>query len=130
MTRGRSNWAIEIDDQVVSQGHFQAIMIVNGDLGPNMPFAHGVPLGSGDFHVFAIRDLGLFKLPSQLKHAWDASVLKEPKSWGFEGFRVTKKLVLRPGGNTAFRFNTDGSTLICLGSVSVALDKRLYFLTR
>jgi len=128
--RGKRRWEIVVDGQVLSQGYYQAIMIVNGDLGPNMPFAHGVPLGSGDFHVFAIRDNGVFRLPSQLKHAWDASVLEDPDKWGFEGFRVKEKLVLRPDDESVFHLNADGSALECCGSASVVIDDRIYFLTR
>ncbi|MBU8934858.1 MAG: hypothetical protein KOO62_12785 [candidate division Zixibacteria bacterium] len=128
--RGKRQWEIMVDGQAVTQGYYQAIMIVNGYLGPNMPFAQGVPLGSGDFHVFAIRDMGVFKLPMQLKHAWDASVLEDPDRWGFEGFRVKEKLVLRPDGDSVFPLNTDGSALECYGSASVEIDDRIYFLTR
>jgi len=126
----KRRWDIEIDGRVVSQGYYQAIMIVNGDLGPNMPFAQGVPLGSGDFYVFAIRDTGVSKLPAQLKHAWDASVLEDPDRWGFEGFCVKDKLVLRPDGESSFRFNADGSELECCRSATIVIDERLYFLTR
>jgi diacylglycerol kinase family enzyme len=127
---GKRQWEIVVDGQVVSQGSYQAIMIVNGDLGPNMPFAQGVPLGSGDFYVFAIRDNGVFKLPAQLKHAWDASVLRDPEKWGFESYCVREKLVLRPEGESVFYLNTDGSALECLDSVSITIDDRIYFLTR
>lgn len=128
--RGKRRWEIVVDGQIVSQGYYQTIIIVNGDLGPNMPFAQGVPLGSGDFHVFTIRDKGILRLPAQLKHAWDASVLEDPGRWGFEGFRVKKKLVLSPDGDSVFRLNADGSALECYGSASVEIDGRIYFLAR
>ena len=54
----KRQWKITVDGRVVSQGAFQAMIILNGDLGPNLPFARGVPLGSGDFYLFAIRDKG------------------------------------------------------------------------
>jgi hypothetical protein len=128
--RSKRDWEIEVDGQVLAQGYYQAIMIVNGDLGPNMPFAQGVPLGSGDFHVFTIRDNGLLRLPGQLKHAWDASVLEDPVQWGFESFRAKEKLVLRPEGEAPFFFNADGSTQKYYGSATVSIDDRIYFLTR
>lgn len=128
--RVKRRWEIEIDGQVLAQDHYQAIMIVNGDLGPNMPFAQGIPLGSGDFHVFTIRDKGLLQLPGQLKHVWDASVLEDPMRWGFEGFRVKQKLVLRPEGEANFLLNTDGSAQEFCGSATVSIDDRIYFLAR
>ena len=80
--------------------------------------------------MFTIRDKGVLRLPAQLKHAWDASVLEDPERWGFEGFRVKEKLVLRPDGESVFRLNADGSVLECYGSASVAIDDCIYFLTR
>jgi len=128
--QGKRLWEVIVDGEVVSRGYYQAIMIVNGDLGPNMPFAKGVPLGSGDFHVFIVKDQGILRLPKQLKHTWDASVLEDPDRWGFEGFRVERELVLRPEGRQTFRLNTDGSELECWNSATVTIDKQLYFLTR
>ena len=55
-----------VGQYLLSQG-YQAMIIVNGDLGPNLGFAKSVPLGSGDFHVFALRDLGLARLPGQAR---------------------------------------------------------------
>ncbi len=127
---GKRRWEIEIDGRVQAKGYYQAIMIVNGDLGPNMPFAQGVPLGSGNFYVFAIQDMGLLRLPGQLKHAWDASVREDAVRWGFEGFRVKEKLVLRAEGDSAFLFNADGSAQEFCGAATVSIDGRIYFLTR
>jgi hypothetical protein len=74
--------------------------------------------------------MGVFKLPAQLKHAWDASVLEDPDRWGWEGFRVKEKLVLRPDGKSSFRLNTDGSEFKCYGSASITIDDRIQFLSR
>lgn len=126
----RREWDIVVDDQSVAQGRFQALIIVNGDLGPNLPFAKDAPLGSGDFHLFAIRDLGTMRLPGQLRAAWNASIMQEPTRWGFESFRVTKSLLLQPKGSTPFPLNVDGSTLECCESARVEITGRLNFLSR
>jgi len=127
---GKTSWEIIVDGEVESHGFYQTIIIVNGDLGPNMPFAKDVPLGSGDFHVFAIRDKGMLRFPSQMKRAWDASILEDPERWGFEGYRVKKELILRPDRDSEFPLNADGSALTCSGSAKIEIDGRIHLLKR
>ena len=130
--RDRKNrpWQLMVDDQPVGEGAFQAIIIVNGDLGPNLPFARSVPLGSGDFHVFTLKDLGMGKLFGQLRHAWDASIMEHPARWGFERLRVTKCLQLRPAHHHPFPLNIDGSTMECRGSARIEIIDRIQLLCR
>ncbi len=109
----RRRWDILVDDKVVAQGAYQVIVIVNGDLGKDLPFAKSVPLGSGDFYVFAIRDRGMCFLYRQMKHAFDASMLDDPDRWGLESFCVKRRLELRPSGEGSFPLNVDGSTMEC-----------------
>ena len=109
----RRNWEIIVDGNSVTHGCFQAIIIVNGDLGKDLPFAKSAPLGSGEFHLFTIRDMGTVNLYRQLKHAFDASILDDPDRWGFESFNVKEHLELRPGNEAPFPVNVDGSTMEC-----------------
>ena len=123
-------WEIVVDGEAVCQGRFQALILVNGDLGPNMPLAKNVPLGSGDFHLFAIRNLGFSRLPGQLRAAWNASVLDKPVEYGLETFRITRSLVLRTDGAKPFPLNVDGSILPCRGSARCELTGRLNLISR
>jgi diacylglycerol kinase family enzyme len=127
--KGRRKWEIVVDDKVVSEGTFQALIIVNGDLGPNMPFARGVPLGSGDFHLFAIRDKGIPFLYRQLKHAWDASILADPGKWGFESYQIGNTLLIRPRDDALFPVNIDGSTMMCNSSVKFRILDQIRLLS-
>jgi diacylglycerol kinase family enzyme len=97
----------------------QVLIITNGDLGPDMPFARGEPLGSGAFHVFLVRDLGLRRLVGQLRRTWSGAVLEHPARWGFQAVRVKDVLTLRIEGGGAFPLNVDGSTLACHGTATV-----------
>ncbi|MDA0337666.1 MAG: hypothetical protein O2782_21075, partial [bacterium] len=110
-------WRASCDPGLAGTGYgrYQAIIIVNGDLGPNLPLARSVPLGSGDFHVFALRDLGASRLPGQFRHAFDATILDDPERWGLEPYRVTDQLCLSPAGDAPFPINVDGSTMLCCG---------------
>jgi len=111
--RGQAQWTIRIDSEDVACGAYQAMIIVNGDLGPDLPFAGGEALGSGRFHLFAIRDLGLLRLPGQFRRAWNASIMAAPEEWGFEAYGVAEELRLTPGGDAPFPVNVDGSTMVC-----------------
>jgi len=111
-------WVVEVDGGEGQVGRYQAIIIVNGDLGPDLPFARGVPLGSGDFHLFGLKDLGLLRLPGQFRKAFDASILKDPDRWGFESFQVRESLCLSLEGGGSFPVNVDGSTMMCGASAS------------
>ena len=111
--RGKLHWDVTVDGRLRAEGPFQAMIIVNGDLGPNLGFAKAVPLGSGDFHLFALRDLGLLCLPGQFRHAWDGSIVEQVQRYGFKHFRVTETLTLEPHMDRPFPINVDGSTMRC-----------------
>jgi len=116
---GKRKWSLKVDGKVVTEGCFQAIIIVNGDLGPNLPFARSVPLGSGDFWVFTIRDLGMLKLFKQFKKAFDSSILEDPDRWGFGSFCVKNESIIEPADRGEFPINVDGSTMNCRESATL-----------
>jgi diacylglycerol kinase family enzyme len=128
--RSRRVWRIVADGRTVATGRFQAMIVVNGDLGPNLPFARGVPLGSGDFYIFVIRNEGTRRLPGQLRAAWNASILDNPARYGLESFRVTRRLELRPHEDAPFPLNADGSILECRGAALVERLDQIRFLSR
>jgi len=127
--RRTRQWKITVDGVEFARGPYHAIIIVNGDLGPDLPFAKGEPLGSGKFYVSTIADRGILKLPRQLKHAWDASIMTDPERWGFASYSVRQKLELGPEDGGEFPVNTDGSTMLCHGGVEVTMCDRVYLLT-
>jgi len=126
---GKRKWKLHIDGEIVVDGCFQAVIIVNGDLGPNLPFARSVPLGSGDFWVFAIRDLGLFKLLPQFKKAFDSSILEDPERWGFGSFCVKDRLIIEPVDQGDFPINVDGSTMKCRESAHLHIIGQIKLLS-
>jgi diacylglycerol kinase family enzyme len=127
--RRPAGWQIKVDGHDVSHERYQALILANGDLGPDMPFARNVPLGSGDFWLFGLRDLGLRWLPGQFRHLWDASVLAQPEKWGFESYRVGAKLRLAPDDGRPFPVNVDGSTMQCRESASFRIVARIRLLS-
>ena len=127
---GRRQWSITVDGDLCSTRSYSSITIVNGDLGPNLPLARGVSLDSGDFHVFALRDLGALRLPGQLKHGFDATILDDPDRWGLEHYRVRESLSLSAAGDSPFPVNVDGSTLTCHGSALFSIVDTIRLMAR
>lgn len=130
ITSGNRKWNIYQDDKLQAKNKYQALIIVNGDLGKNLPLAKDVPLGSGDFYLFGLRNLGLLKLPGQFKHAWKATIQENPEKWGFESYRISKSLKLEPTKRGKFNVNIDGSTMQCIDSVSFKITDQIKLISK
>ncbi len=128
--RKRTKWTIWVDGKLVSESMYQAMVIVNGDLGRDFPFAKAVPLGSGDFHMFAIKDLGMYKLVSQFKRIWNSSIKDQSEQWGFQSYRIKKELKIEPDKDKPFPINVDGSTMICKYSATFRIVDQIKLISR
>lgn len=128
--RKAEGWKIYVDNELVAKNNYQAMMIVNGDLGKNLPLAKSVPLGSGDFYLFALQNIGLYKLPGQFKRTWNASIADDPEKWGFEKYRIEKSLRLVSLKKNNFNVNVDGSTMVCNESVSFSIIDQINLISR
>ena len=126
----RIKWQIFVDGQPVAKGHYQALIVLNGDLGPDLPFAKWAPLGSGEFYLITLRDMGLSLLPGQFKHAWDASVLGNPETWGFASYTVRKALRIAADNKVGFSVNVDGMLLPCSDTVRFDICGQVALLAR
>jgi len=126
----KTEWKISVDGQEASRGLYQVMIIVNGDLGSDLPFARSVPLGSGDFYMFAISDLGLHMLPGQFKHAWNSSIMDKPEQWGIEPYHIRKVLKIEPDRDEPFPVNVDGSTMICRHSATFRIVDQINLISK
>jgi len=116
----KSTWTITVDGVPIGKGTYQALILVNGYLGPELPYS-SAPLGSGSFYLFALRDLGLRKLPAQASHARDGSILREPERWGMESYTAAQSMLLQPDTPSPFPANVDGSTMRCIGGLELRI---------
>ncbi|MDP6668970.1 MAG: diacylglycerol kinase family protein [Candidatus Krumholzibacteria bacterium] len=107
--RRKREWEIRVDGEVRERGSFRALILVNGYLGPELPFSKA-PLGSGDFHLFGLKDLGLRILPTQARKARSGKILEDPDLWGLKSWTAEKSIVLAPKGGGTFPVNVDGAT--------------------
>ena len=105
-------WRIRVDGRELPSSRYQALIIVNGYLGPELAFSKD-PLGSGRFHLFALRDLGARRLLGQARAARTGSILEDPDRWGLESYVVDELLELERVPPAPFPANVDGSTLVC-----------------
>jgi len=106
------NWSIRVDGKEVSRGNYQTLLIVNGFLGPDLPFSTD-SLGSGRFHLFGIRDQGILRLPFQARMAFSGEIQKNPDRYGLEHHCVKERLDLVPDTEYRFPINVDGATMLC-----------------
>jgi diacylglycerol kinase family enzyme len=107
----KTRWRILADGQPVAEDVYQAIVVVNGYLGPDMPFSDQ-PLGSGEFYCFGLRNIGGGKLLAQAKHTRDGTIMKDPERWGLASFTVKEKLELITGHDKPCPVNVDGGTFM------------------
>lgn len=112
----KTRWRIMADGQPVAEDAFQSIMLVNGYLGPDLPYSDQ-PLGSGEFYCFGLRNLGAVRLPPQIKHARDGSIMDDPDRWGLVPIVAKERLELIPDHGKPFSVNVDGGTFMAQGSM-------------
>ncbi len=128
--KGKRKWHIYVDNQKVAENYYQALIIVNGYLGEDFPLARDVPLGSGDFYLFTLKDIGLLKLSGQFKHTWNASALENPDKWGFESYCIKKSLKIQPEDEGIFNTNIDGSTMKCKKAANFHICDQINLITK
>jgi diacylglycerol kinase family enzyme len=110
--RRKRVWKIHVDGKLASNGLYQALIIVNGYLGPDLPYS-SEPLGSGSIYLFALKDLGVRKILGQAKRARAGTIMHDPERWGMESVEIRELLELEPSGDAPFPINVDGATMQC-----------------
>lgn len=108
---------IWVDGKPTAQGLYQSVLVLNGHLGPDLPFSDK-PLGSGEFYIYGIKDLGFFKLWRQGKHALRGSISGHREDLGFESYVANSNMEIRYESNLLFPVNIDGSMEITDTKVS------------
>jgi diacylglycerol kinase family enzyme len=127
--RRKRTWKIRVDGQLVSEGIYQALIVVNGYLGRDLPYS-SEPLGSGSIYLFALKDIGLRKLLGQAKQARSGSIMDDPERWGMESFSSSELLELEPSGAAPFPVNVDGATLICSEIARIKIVDQIRLISR
>ncbi|MBU1700637.1 MAG: hypothetical protein KJ970_11780 [Candidatus Eisenbacteria bacterium] len=126
---GQGRWKIHVDGHDVAEDRYQALIILNGYLGPELSFTSD-PLGSGHFHLFAMRDIGIRKLPQQATRARSGKIMEDPEAWGMQSYLIRNCLELSPSKPKPFPANIDGSTMICHRGLRVRIVDRVPLISR
>ena len=113
----KTYWRIIADGKLIAEDFYQAIILVNGYLGPDLPFSNK-PLSSGEFYIFGLKNMGIINLLFQVKHAQRGSIIKNPRRWGLESIIAKEELELIPDNARPFPVNIDGSTFIAEKSIT------------
>jgi len=126
---GQGRWKILADGKLVVEDRFQALVLVNGYLGPELAFSSD-RLGSGRFQLFGLCNRGLLRMPRQAMRARSGEIMEDPDKWGLVEFSASESMQLIPEKAGAFPVNVDGSTLICRGGLRVKREGQIPLIAR
>ncbi len=127
--RRKRAWKIHVDGRLAAEGVYQALIVVNGYLGKDLPYS-SEPLGSGSIYLFGLRDLGTRRLFAQAKHARGGSIMDDPERWGMESFTSSELLELEPSNGAPFPINVDGATMICSDRAQFRIVDQIRLISR
>lgn len=127
--RKKRRWKIFVDGVHRADGYYQALILVNGYLGPDMPYSPD-PLGSGKFYLFALKDLGFRKLLDQAKAARTGTIMQNPDRWGMEPYTIEDSLRLEPEPGDEFAVNVDGAEMLCRHAAQFRIVDQIRLISR
>lgn len=124
-TRGRIVPATLVLDGVPTPCRaWTAVIVVNGDLGPDFPLGRGLAFDAGRFRVVALPDRGLRGALVQLRACRSGRILDDPAAAGAL-VREVRELRIEPAGRRPFMVNVDGLRMPARGSVRLAVSGRV-----
>ena len=116
--------AMQLDDETLAPDAYGAVIVLNGDLGPELCLGRGLPLDGGSFRVIALRYRGLRHALRQIAAARTGEVLDAPARFSAE-VRTVRRLALRPSGGRPFLVNVDGLRQRAAGDVELTVSGRV-----
>jgi diacylglycerol kinase family enzyme/thymidylate kinase len=105
-----------------------SVLVVNGDLGADLPLGRGLSLGSGSFRVIAMRYLGLPQALRQILAARKGAILSRPEHYGCI-IRTVDSLRVQPRDPRPYAVNVDGGTIVARGEVSISVSGKIWLLS-
>ena len=104
------------------------ILVLNGDLGADLPLGRGLSLGSGSFRVIAMRYQGLRQALRQILAARRGAILREPERYGCI-IRTVGSLRVQPRGARPYAVNVDGGAMVACGELSISVSGKIWLLS-
>jgi len=120
--------SLTLDDQQIPPETWGAVLVLNGDLGPEFPLGQGLRLGSGSFRVIALRYRGLRQALRQIKAARRSTILDQPESYGAV-VRTVRRLTVRPTEARPYMVNVDGGRMLTRGEVRIWVSGQVWLIS-
>ena len=119
--------SLTLDDHQIPPETWGAVLVLNGDLGPEFPLGRGLPLGSGSFRVIALHYRGLRQALRQIRAARRGTILDEPESYGAV-VRTVRRLTVRSTEVRPYMVNVDGLKMLTRGEVRISVSGQVWLI--
>lgn len=120
--------SLVLDEETTATTTWVTILVLNGDLGADLPLGQGLSLGSGSFRVIAMRYQGLPQALRQILAARRGAILREPERYGCI-IRTVGSLRVQPRGARPYAVNVDGGAMVARGEVSISVSGKIWLLS-
>jgi hypothetical protein len=117
-----------LGEETTATATWSTVLVVNGDLGADLPLGRGLSLGSGSFRVIAMRYLGLPQALRQILAARRGAILSEPERYGCI-IRTVGSLRVQPRDARPYAVNVDGGAMVARGEVSISVSGKIWLLS-
>jgi hypothetical protein len=117
-----------LGEETTATATWGTVLVVNGDLGADLPLGRGLSLGSGSFRVIAMRYLGLPQALRQILAARRGTILSEPERYGCI-IRTVGSLRVQPRDARPYAVNVDGGAMVARGEVSISVSGKIWLLS-
>jgi len=117
-----------LDEETTPMATWGTVLVVNGDLGADLPLGRGLSLGSGSFRVIAMRYLGLPRALRQIRAIRKGVILSEPERYDCI-IRTVRSLKVQPRDARPYAVNVDGGVMVARGEVSISISGKIWLLS-
>jgi diacylglycerol kinase family enzyme len=115
---------VRADEKTLPKAKYISVLVMNGDLGKDLPLAREVELGSGDFKVIAIHDRGVAASYMQLDSCRKGRIYDRPDELGIEPLRAARLTIL-PSSPAPYMVNVDGLLAWAAGPLDYSVCGRV-----
>ena len=120
--------SLVLGNETTATATWGTVLVVNGDLGVDLPLGRGLPLGSGSFRVIAMRYLGIWQAVKQILAARKGAILTNPERYGCI-IRTVDSLWIKQQNIIPYAVNVDGSRMVSYGDVSISVSGKIWLLS-
>jgi diacylglycerol kinase family enzyme len=120
--------SLVLGEETITTATWIAVLVLNGDLGADLPLGQDLSLGSGSFRVIAMRYQGLSQALRQILAARRGTILSEPERYGCI-IRTISSLRVQPRGTRPYAVNVDGGAMVACGELTISVSDKIWLLS-